>query len=77
MEKIQSKEIENIFCCECGETHLFRLKDKNHEFVLGLQDIIRCLHFAEKEGAVPKLPDDWWFNLRNRYINTELKLRNQ
>ena len=43
-------------CQECGEDYLFLMKDKDHEFSIGLRTILSCLAIAEKEEAVPKLP---------------------
>ncbi|MCC8097010.1 MAG: hypothetical protein LIO44_00250 [Eubacterium sp.] len=60
-------EAESIFCCECGETYLFHLKDKTHEFSLGLQDFIKCLWFAQELGAIPKISPDWWYELKHHY----------
>lgn len=45
---------------EKEEHFYFHLKDSAHEFTMGLGEIIRCLKFAENEGIVPELPDDWW-----------------
>lgn len=45
---------------EKEEHFYFHLKDSVHEFTMGLGEIIRCLKFAENEGIVPNLPDDWW-----------------
>lgn len=67
--------MENIFCCECGETHIFKLKDNEKEFMIGLQDILKCLRFAEEEGAVPPLSSDWWIDLQNQYLSTRQWLK--
>ena len=37
------------------------------EFPLGLRTVLACLAFAEREGAVPELPADWWVNINRRY----------
>ena len=54
-------------CERCEDPLLFGLKDRNHEFSLGLSTVLECLKLAEKEGAVPKLPPDWWWRLEDRY----------
>jgi hypothetical protein len=41
------------------------MKDKQHEFSIGLRTILYCLTIAEKEGYVPKLPADWWELVRH------------
>lgn len=46
---------------------VFAMQDKHHRFSLGLATILECLHAAEKEGAVPALPADWWLALNGRY----------
>lgn len=54
-------------CQECGEDYLFLMKDKEHEFSIGLRTILSCLAIAEKEEAVPKLPYEWWEAINGRY----------
>ena len=54
-------------CEECLEEYLFLMRDKDHEFYIGLNTILSCLAFAEKEGIVPKLPEEWWCEIRCRY----------
>lgn len=44
----------------CGERLAFAMKDKYHEFSIGLSTILHCLAVAEQEGYVPKLPNGWW-----------------
>ncbi|MDO5399176.1 MAG: hypothetical protein Q4G33_14760 [bacterium] len=46
-----------------GESAVFLLRDKNHEFTIGVNDVLQCIRYAEERGAVPKLPDGWWDNL--------------
>lgn len=52
---------------ECGEDYLFLMKDKEHEFSIGLRTILSCLAIAEKEEAVPKLPYEWWEAINGMY----------
>lgn len=50
-----------------GETVIFSMKDNCHAFSLDLETILRCLAFAENQGAVPALPDAWWKAVYQRY----------
>ena len=50
---------ERIDCNNCFEQIVFMLKDKNHEFSIGLTTILECLAFAIKNGDLPKLPQSW------------------
>ena len=49
------------------EDYIFAMKDKYHEFSIGLRTILDCLELAEQEGAVPKLSEEWWIQVQNRY----------
>lgn len=51
----------------CDEYMVFAMQDKHHQFTLGLSTLLECLYIAEKEGAVPQLPDQWWLALSTRY----------
>ncbi len=51
-------------CDCCNEELVFAMKDKYHEFSIGLTTILRCLAIAQQEGYVPKISDDWWNSLR-------------
>lgn len=50
-----------------GETLIFSMKDNFHVFSLDLETVLSCLAFAEKEGAVPALPEGWWLSVCRRY----------
>lgn len=63
----KDKMEEHTDCQECGEDYLFLMKDKEHEFFIGLRTILSCLAIAEKEEAVPKLPQEWWGLINGRY----------
>lgn len=63
----KQKIIDHSDCEECLEDYIFAMKDSHHEFALPLTTVLACLAFAEEEGAVPKLPDDWWISIANRY----------
>lgn len=55
---------EDVTSCEtCGETLVFAMRDRYHEFSIGLQTVIDCLRVAEQEGYVPPLPNEWWIAL--------------
>ncbi|GHU52746.1 hypothetical protein AGMMS49975_09200 [Clostridia bacterium] len=54
-----SKITKSILCEEHGEKLLFELKDTYH-FSIGLSTLLECLKFAEKERAIPPLPQEWW-----------------
>ncbi len=65
---LEKKEmLDHSACEECMEDYVFAMKDKHHEFSIGLTTILECLSLAEKEGAVPKLPNDWWIEVENRF----------
>ncbi|GHU89677.1 hypothetical protein FACS1894202_08280 [Clostridia bacterium] len=51
-------------CCE--EELLFGMRDKYHEFSIGLSTVLTCLKFAESEGRVPPLPVNWWVAFEGR-----------
>ena len=69
MENIEHKEIffnragaveaEKICCENCCEKAVFLLKDKEHEFSMGLTTVLQCLEFAIRNGCLPKLPNSW------------------
>lgn len=63
----KKKIIDHSDCEECLEDYVFAMKDAHHEFSLPLSTILACLAFAEDQGAVPKLPDDWWISIACRY----------
>lgn len=54
-------------CEKCGEYLVFAMRDKYHEFSMSLYTVLQCLSVAEKEGCVPKLPDEWWIDIAGRY----------
>lgn len=51
----------------CDDPLLFHMRDNYHEFYMGLFPILHCLKFAEQEGYVPPLGDDWWISICSRY----------
>ena len=54
-------------CDRCDETLIFAMRDKYHEFSIGLTQILHCLAIAQQEGYVPELPDQWWNDINGRY----------
>ena len=54
-------------CEHCSEEYIFQMKDNYHSFSIGLTTILSCLAFAEKQGAVPPLPSEWWLSINGRY----------
>ncbi len=66
--KLKQREVIEHFCCEeCSEEYLFKMKDNEHEFYMGMKTILQCLSIMEQERIVPQLPNDWWIALMNRY----------
>lgn len=59
--------VEKTLCSTCSEEYLFHLKDSQHHFSIGLKTILACVEFAEQEGALPKLPAEWWFDVKSRF----------
>jgi len=49
----------------CHEELVFAMQDTHHQFSLGLSTVLECLAIAEKDGFVPKLPEDWWIEIRH------------
>jgi hypothetical protein len=54
-------------CEECGENLVFAMEDNHHKFSVGVGTVLECLRIAEGEGAVPRLPNDWWAEIMCRY----------
>lgn len=67
-----TNEVEKVDCDNCSEEFLFLLKQGEHKFTIGLLDILKCLSFAEDQGAVPELPSDWWIYVK-RYYQEDLQ----
>ena len=53
------KDSEQIVCQDCFERVVFMLRDKDHEFSIGLSTVLECVMFAIKNGDLPKLPSSW------------------
>ncbi len=65
MAEVQGAE--DMCCDNCFERMIFLLKDKDHEFSLGLETVLECLAFAIKTGKLPKLPSSWMREIRSIY----------
>ena len=59
--------IDHMDCDDCTEDYVFLMRQDDREFGIGLTTLLACLAFAEREGAVPELPADWWIKVRNQY----------
>lgn len=57
--RAQVENAERIHCDNCFEEVVFMLRDKDHEFSVGLISVLVCLEFAIKTGNLPKLPASW------------------
>lgn len=64
---LRPEENQEVLCMNCDEPFVFGLKDKSHEFSIGLTTILECLVVAEHEGYVPPFSDEWWRALARRY----------
>lgn len=49
----------------------FLLKNETSEFTIGLGDILECLKFAEEQGEIPELPQEWWWKMSEVYPRLE------
>ncbi len=65
----EKKVLDHFECEDCLEDYLFKMKDKHHEFYIGLKTMLGCLGFAEKEGVIPELPKEWWIEVMSRYYD--------
>lgn len=59
--------VEHLGCEECEEQHVFLLRQGGREFTIGMRTVLACLSFAQEEGVVPDLPDEWWIRIAGRY----------
>ena len=57
--RAEVENAEKIYCENCFEQVVFMLKDKDHEFSMGLSTVLECLKFAIENGELPKLPLSW------------------
>lgn len=59
--------VDHADCEECLEDYLFLMQDSHHEFSIGLRTVLACLAFAEREGAIPPLPETWWCKINTHF----------
>lgn len=59
--------IDHMDCEDCAEDYVFLMSLDGREFTLGLSTVLAAVAFAEREGAVPVLPDGWWNQVASRY----------
>ena len=57
--------IDHTDCEHCNEDYLLKMRDKNHEFFIGLTTILQCLKFAEEAHAIPPIDTQWWLDVDN------------
>lgn len=62
-----TEKVAPMLCESCSEKYLFHLKNKSGEFSVGLIDVLKCLAFAEREGAVPPISEEWWLAVQRHY----------
>lgn len=61
-------KIQDVTDCEnCLEELAFAMQDNHHKFSIGLHTILYCLAIAEKEGFVPRIPAEWWDQVRGYF----------
>lgn len=65
---------ENISCDTCDEAILFDFSNETGTHMqIGLTGMLECLAFAVAQGAIPKLPTNWWNHIESRYgINPDV-----
>lgn len=54
-------------CEDCTEEYLFLFTAGSAERYVGLSTILKCLEVASDHEAIPKLSDEWWIKVKNRY----------
>lgn len=65
--KLHSVENKEMLCPTCDEPFIFGMKDKFHEFSIGLTTILECTVIAEQLGYIPKFSEEWWSLALRRY----------
>lgn len=57
--RAEMENAERICCDNCFEQVIFMMRDREHEFSIGLTTVLECLIFAVRNGDLPKLPQSW------------------
>lgn len=65
--RAEVEEAERIHCDNCFEQVVFQLRDKDHEFSMGLSTMLNCIKFAIQNGDLPKLPQSWVSSVEQGY----------
>lgn len=59
--------VDHSECLRCDEYYMFRVRVGAHAREIGLRCVLACLAFAQYEGELPALPDEWWLSIQRRY----------
>lgn len=54
-------------CLEYDEPFYFALKDNHHTFALPISTLLQCLKFAENEGVIPPIDQNWWAEMKMQF----------
>ncbi len=65
--RAEIKNAQHICCENCFENVVFMLKDKDHEFSMGLSTVLECLRFAQDNGDIPPIDEKWWIDVRKHF----------
>ena len=63
--RAEVQKAEEMHCDICFEEVVFLLRDKDHDFSMGLTSVLECLAFAIVNGSLPKLPESWVSDVEN------------
>ena len=65
-EELYVKETETVNEAEADDIY-FLIGTREKECLIGLGHILECLKFAETEGEVPPIPEEWWRKMAEMY----------
>lgn len=65
--RAEMENAERIYCDNCFEQVVFMMRDKEHEFSIGLATVLECVIFAIRNGDLPKLPQSWLSDVDSIY----------
>lgn len=65
--KLENENVTEHDCEDCFEQYFFKMKDKDHEFSLGLTVVLDCLAQAQSAGVIPPIDNEWWIKVTCRY----------